>query len=221
LGLVVNNKAEFILQYNEHCEDNLKKEDVDWSQSRVIFVSPQFSKYQQKAMHFKDLAFELWEIKKYENKIISLNQLKSPETSESIDKVSQKSKIAQKVTKEVKVYTEEDHFKMGSEKTTELYQELKTTVLNLGNDIEIKPRKLYIGFKRGTNFMDVEMQKSKLKVFINLKSGELNDPQNKARDLTKPKIGHWGNGDYEVILSNSEEIPYLLTLVKQGYERNS
>ncbi len=37
------------------------------------------------------------------------NQLKSPETSESITKISPISRIVQKVSKEMRVYTEEDH----------------------------------------------------------------------------------------------------------------
>lgn len=46
LGLLLNNKAEFILEYNECKGQSLKRDDIDWSQSKVIFVSPQFTKYQ-------------------------------------------------------------------------------------------------------------------------------------------------------------------------------
>ena len=31
LSLMLNNKADFILEYNERMKDNLKREDVDWS----------------------------------------------------------------------------------------------------------------------------------------------------------------------------------------------
>jgi len=44
LGLLLCNKAEFILEYNERKSQSLKRDDVDWSQSKVIFVSPQFTK---------------------------------------------------------------------------------------------------------------------------------------------------------------------------------
>jgi RecB family endonuclease NucS len=40
LGLLLNNKAEFILEYNEHKGQSLKRDDVDWSVQKVIFVSP-------------------------------------------------------------------------------------------------------------------------------------------------------------------------------------
>jgi hypothetical protein len=109
LGLLLNNKAEFILTYNEYKNQSLKRDDVDWSQSKVIFVSPQFTKYQKQAINFRDLPIELWEISKFANGTILFNELKSPETSESITTISRSSEIVQKVSKEIKVYTEEDH----------------------------------------------------------------------------------------------------------------
>lgn len=216
---MLNNKADFILEYNERCGKNLKKEGIDWTQSRVIFISPLFTNYQQKAIHFKDLPIELWEVKKYENKIVLYNQLKSPDSNESINTVSQKSDIVKKVSREVKVYTEEDHISDISEKLDRVYQKLKESILNLGEDVGIVPRKDYIAFKRKSNFVDVEFQKSKIKVFINLKKGQLEDSKKLARDVSN--IGHWGNGDYEIHLLNLEQIDYLMNLIKQSYDKNS
>lgn len=38
LALMVNNKAEFILQYNESMRDNLKRTDVDWEQLKELLT---------------------------------------------------------------------------------------------------------------------------------------------------------------------------------------
>ena len=39
LNLMLNNKADFILEYNEAFSGQpLKREDIDWSQSRIIFI---------------------------------------------------------------------------------------------------------------------------------------------------------------------------------------
>lgn len=218
LALMLNNKADFILECNEICKKNLKKENIDWTQSRVIFISPAFTNYQQKAIHFKDLPIELWEIKKYDNKIVLYNQLKSPDSSESINTISQKNEVVKKVSREVKVYTEEYHTGDVSDDLNEVYQKLKENILNLGNDIEIVPRKDYIAFKRKSNFVDVEFQKSKIKIFINLTKGHLDDTKKVAKDVSN--IGHWGNGDYEIHLSNLDQITYLMTLIKQSYDKN-
>src|SRR3989339_1080691 len=88
LGLMLNNKADFILEYNEKMSSNLKRDDIDWSQSKVIFIANSFTTYQEKALNFKDLPIELWEVKKYDNLTILYNQLKSADSSESIKTVS-------------------------------------------------------------------------------------------------------------------------------------
>src|SRR5690606_29002999 len=55
LALMLNNKADFILEYNENSKESLKRNDVDWSQSRVVFISPHFTTYQREAINFKNL----------------------------------------------------------------------------------------------------------------------------------------------------------------------
>jgi len=105
LALLLNNKAEFILAYNERMDDVLKKDDVDWSQSKVIFVSPSFTNYQRQAINFRDLPIELWEVKRYTNGTILYNQVQSPEKSESINKISQRSEVVKTVSREVKTAT--------------------------------------------------------------------------------------------------------------------
>src|SRR5690606_32341252 len=67
LSLMLNNKADFILEYNENNKNTLRRDAVDWSQSRVIFISPSFTTYQKEAINFKDLPIELWEVKRYSN----------------------------------------------------------------------------------------------------------------------------------------------------------
>jgi predicted transport protein len=219
LGLLLNNKADFILEYNEQKGKSLKRDDVDWSQSKAIFVSPQFTKYQKQAINFRDLPIELWEVSKFENGTLLFNQLKSPETSESITKVTPGGGIVQEVSREIKVYTEEDHLSGLPNETVELYQSLKERVLALGDNIEVRPRKLYVGFAVGSNFVDIRPRKSGLKLWINLQKGELDDPQKMARDVSE--VGHWGNGDYQVIVQSSDGFDYLITLIRQSFAKHS
>lgn len=218
LSLMLNNKADFILEYNESTNTNLKRDDVDWSQSKVMFISPSFSKYQQQAINFRDLPIELWEVTKYQNDLIQYNRLKSPDTSESINKISKSSEIVEKVTEEVKVYTENDHLKSANEEILSLYEEFKNQILSLDDKIEVIPKKKYIAFKASSNFIDVLPQKEKIKFWLNIPKGELNDPYKLGRDVSE--IGHWGNGDYEFGINSSSDFINLMPLIKQSYERN-
>jgi len=113
------------------------------------------------------------------------------------------------------IYNEMTHFQNGSQNTQKLYNELKTKILAISDAIYIEPKKLYIAFKMDSNICDVEIQRSKLKITINLPKGKLNDPDKIAEDVSA--TGHWGNGDYRVILSDDEMLEYVINLIKQSY----
>ena len=76
LNLMLDNKAEFVLAYNEILKKSLHSKTVDWSQTRVIFVSQSFTENQRQATNFKDVGIELYEVKRYENNLISINPIK-------------------------------------------------------------------------------------------------------------------------------------------------
>lgn len=217
LSLMLNNKADFILEYNESRKNTLKKADVDWSQSKIIFVSPSFTNYQREAINFKDLPIELWEIKKFSNNIILYNQIKTSGSQESIKTISRKDETIKKVSEEIKVYTEEEHLEKADDEIRELYEQLKTAILGLDN-FEIQPKKLYLAFFVGKGIVYIHPQKNALKVWINLKKGELDDPKNLTRDVSN--VGHWANGDYELQMKNDENLEYILSLIKQSLKKN-
>jgi predicted transport protein len=218
LSLLLNNKSDFILEYNERMDKNLRRDDVDWSQSKVIFISPYYTDYQKNSVNFKDVPFELWEIKQFENNTFILNQHKV-ESNESISSTSKigEDSVVSSVTREVKLYSEDFHLSNSrvKDECISIYNKFKERVLNFGDDIEIRPRKEYLGFIRKTNFVDVEFQSRNIKIFINLKKGELEDPKNICRDVSN--IGHYGNGDYELKVDDKSDIDYVMFLVKQSY----
>ena len=42
----------------------------------------------------------------------------------------------------------------------------------------------------------------------------MDDPKGLMKDVSE--TGHWGNGDYETIVSNTENLEYIMSLVKQA-----
>ncbi len=217
LSLMLNNKADFILEYNENNKHTIKRDDIDWSQSRVLFISPFFTTYQIESINFRDLPISLWTIKKYSNQTVIYEQIQSSIAKESIKTIKVKNENINVVSKEIKVYTEEEHLSNVSAEIVELYEKIKSMILNIAQ-IEIKPKELYIAFTSGSNIVDVRIQKNSLKLWINLKRGELDDPKRIMRDVSG--IGHWGNGDYEIQIDDEENIDYILSLVKQSYRLN-
>ena len=211
---MLNNKADFILEYQEQTGNSMKRDDVDWSQSRVLFISPQFTPYQKQSIEFKDLPFELWEIKKYSNDTIILNQHKSS-SNESIKTIEAKDDRAEQVDKEIVVYNEEDHYTKATPEIKEMALTLRDRILELDN-VEISPVKHYIGFKLNKRIItDYEVKRNKIKLRINLKQGLLDDPKSIFRDVSN--IGHFGVGDYEAIVTPDSDLDYLMSMVKASY----
>lgn len=215
LSLMLENKADFIIEYNESLRQNLKREDVDWSQTRVAFVSTSFTENQIQATNFKDIAIELWEVKQYENDTIIINAIKKSSASESIKPLTKNKETLKTVTEEIKVYTERDHIGKATDTIDELYEKFKSAITNLADDIVIIPKKQYIAFNREKkNYCGITILKNSLKIFINLKTGELDDPKQLAKDVSK--IGHWGNGDYQIQVETDNDLEYIMSLIKQS-----
>jgi predicted transport protein len=61
-------------------------------------------------------------------------------------------------------------------------------------------------------------RKSDIQLFLNLKEGMLNDPRKMGRDISK--LGHHANGDYEIKLSDTKDIGYAMSLIRQSYDKN-
>jgi predicted transport protein len=217
LSLMLNNKADFILEYNENCSDTLKRDDVDWSQSKVIFISPSFTPYQREAINFKDLPIELWEIKRFNNDTVNIIKVQTAGAKESVKTISRQDETIETVSREIKVYTEQEHLENATDETKELYGTVKLAILNLDN-LEVKPKKKYVAFVASSNVVDVHIQRNGLKLWLNLPKGALDDPKNLTRDVSE--IGHWGNGDYEISLRTDEDIEYVMSLVKQSLKQN-
>lgn len=215
LKLLLERKADFVLKYNTKTNSNLTPEKIDWSQSRIVFVSPIYNKFQLNASDFKDIPVDLIKVTRYEEDIIDIEFIQK---NSNVSIKSVQLKESQKVVdKEIKVYTEEDHLSNLPEKTKQLYYELKNRILEL-DDIDVDVKKVYIAFKGIRNIVDVEFTQNKLRIEINMKKGTLDDPLNIARDITN--IGHWGNGDYRVEISNIDDIDSIIPLIKQSLKVN-
>lgn len=231
LSTMLNNKAEFILEYNEKMPSSIKKSDIDWSASRVIFISQSFNSYQKNGANFRDLPFELWEIKKFNGDLISLEQHRST-SRESIEKFAKNNQTIKKVSSEVAVHTEEDVIAKSNDSIKVVWSQLKERLTNLSsvefvanaNSGYIKFTKngkgvCYFNFKkqfikgeiiRGNIYPDGKKSK---KFFI------IDDPKNICREYNFTyKSGIEGHR-YIFDIKANINLDYLEMLIKQKYSQ--
>ena len=219
LATLLKNKAEFILLYNEKTSKSIRKEKVDWSQSRVIFIAPFYTTYQRKAIEFKDFPIELWEIKKYSNSTILFNQVQAPEKGESITKIGQSSEVVRSISREIVTYTEEYQLEKCDSRIKDVYKELKDLILSLSPEITMKVTKSYIAFVHKKNFVSIRTKRTWLLLHLALKKGELNDPKGVALGTPNPE-GHYDVTHYALRVNDKSDLGYVLTLIKQAFDKN-
>ena len=215
LSSALRYKEKLLVEYNEKLDKNLKREDVDWSQLRVVFVSTGYTVHQQNAINFKDLPIELWKVKLFENDTILYNQVLASKTSQTIKNISNNETI-KSVSKEIRVYNEEDHLKGKPETIVNLFNELEERIFNLGDDIEKRIRLKYISYSKNKAFVYTHPQASKIKLHLAVEINKLDDPKGMARDMRN--IGHHGGGYTQVLLEKPEDLNYIMNLIEQTYK---
>ena len=215
LNLMLDYKADFIVEYNESQSKQLKRQDVDWSQSRIIFVSPSFTDFQKQSTNFKDLGIELWEIKRYQGGIVSVNPLQKAKSAPSIKQVQKiESEQIQKIAKEIQQYDEEHHLGDKSDDIRELYERFRDSILNLSPNFELNIKKVYIAFQiNNKKLVYFSIRKNQIKIYLNRKYNEIDDPKGLVKDMTG--VDHHGSGDCEIVVIDTENLEYLLSLIKQ------
>ena len=114
-------------------------------------------------------------------------------------------------------YTLNDHPNLLTPAMRSLFEAFRNAVLALDPCVSEEFLKLYVAYKAETNFVDVVPQAKRLRLAINMRFADVNDPKGLCKDITD--IGRWGNGDVEVGLSKMEDLPYVMGLVRQSLDQ--
>jgi len=224
--LLQKHKADFVLLYNEITGKSLKLTDVEWDEIRVIFISPFFNKYQIRASNFQGLPIELYEIRKYEDNIITLNRI---ESKSELTVVSQ-SKIKSKEKKTVVIteYKEDDYLagrydtQIPTPEIKALYYKFKNTILSNFDKLESKQKKKYVGFyskEDGSAVCTLEVRKHKIMITYSTTKKGIIQISDFVRDVSK--IGHWGIGHFQSEIKNEEDVRKSLPLIQKVYEEKA
>lgn len=138
-----NKKGEVILHYNTMKNQSLGMKDIVLDKTRVIFIAPGFTKRQKDASKESEQNIELYEIKRYQNGIVTFNKLGGP------DQGGQGGSSRAGKRNGVKKFDEEDYLegKYGGSKiptaTRDLWVELRKTIDEYFTDIKYEQQKSF------------------------------------------------------------------------------
>lgn len=203
-----------------------EKIEVDWSEIRVICIAPNYKKYDLHAVQMMGASIELWQYKLYENSIISLEnvfQKSNSGNSRENQSLNEKNPVMVEAgkkaaeTRKNTTYTIEEHErKIKSPRLKELFNEIREFIVSLDNAIEETPKKYYIAYKTSQNFVCFETYQKKLVLFLKLQFAHVKRKAPNIRNVKR--IGHFGTGDLEITVANSEDLEIAKELIVKSLE---
>lgn len=215
--LLQEKKENFVLLYHKIKGKVLDTDkDVNWDETRVIFISPEFTEHQKRASQSVNLPIELYEISKYENGIVLLNKIEDKKD------LSSKSKLKSTSYIRLDEYSEDDYLEgkhdtqIPSEQTKKIYFKLKNLILDTFSDIEYKQKKKYAGFyskKDGSAICTVEVKKNTLNLCYSVTKKDIITVNSFVKDLTGK--GHWGIGNYMSEIKTEMDIEKSIPLIEK------
>ncbi len=208
LNLLLDHKADVLIAYNELKKQNKKLKDIAWDQSRIIFVSPSFTPYQRRALT-PDMPFELWQVKLYEEDLLSLTKVEPL--------VIQRTGGARKtlsgaVAREIKVYTLDGLLKKSSPVQQELIKILREKILGLDSEMIETVRKDSVSYKVKKTFVLLSptgKKRDRLTVYFH-EGRKLKDPQKLLK-------GRGSHGAF-IYAKEEDDIPTVMQFVKSAYD---
>jgi len=114
-------------------------------------------------------------------------------------------------------YSIDDHPNLVSGPMQKLFDAFRKEVIALDACVTEEFFKTCVAYKAETNFVDLVAQTKRLQLILNLSIEEVNDPKGVCEDVSA--VGHQGYGDVRLFLTSSEDLPYIMSLVRQSFEK--
>ncbi len=208
LDWLIDHTGDFQLLVQNKLGKNIK---VDFGSPRVLLIAQTFNKYDQYAINRMAENIELWGYSRYENNLFELKLIASSHAQKTVNAKKQISKV------KYDDYSLDHHLKNKSQHIQELFIALQKEIFALESDqsIEEKPRKDYIAYRTSKNFVELKIQSKDIKIWIDMKKENINDPKEIIRDVSS--VGHHGTGSSEIAFKSLDELDYVVSLIKQSY----
>ncbi len=180
---------------------------IDWSAPRLLCIAGDFTKYDEHAVQQIGRDISLIRYKRFGDDLLVLelvNATSAPPRS-----------VPGSLPTKAPVITP---VASGDQDLADRVEALTSFLTALGDDVQVKPLKLYTAFKRFRNFACVEVHPvaRKITVFVRLDPKAVNLRPGFTRDVSE--IGHYGTGDLEIVLTSAADFEEAKPLLMKSYE---
>jgi len=201
-------KVEFfeMLIMKKLAEEIRKNIDVDWKNPRVICIAESYSRFDIDTVEVIPIRIELFRYRYYEDGILSLEPL-------AVSEQKSKSETTTTIEKPVVDLTIDDLISKASDNIKEIFNELRTRIFELDENIIEKATTLYVAYRVSKNFAEIHIGKNQLK--IHLRPIEYEDPKAIVEKISESY--RW-TMDRRIYLKKKEELDYVFGLIEQSYK---
>ncbi|WP_020562314.1 DUF5655 domain-containing protein [Methylosarcina fibrata] len=197
--------------------------EVDWSDTRVICIAPNYKKYDLHAVQVMGANIELWKYRLFKNGSLYLEEVlqatKIPAIVQNIGKnpimVEAGKKAAQ--IRATATYTFDEHLEEKPNNIQALMHTIREFIVGIDPAIEEVPKKFYVAYKISQNIVCMEPQSRNIKLFLKLSPADVKSPPKSYRDVTK--IGHYGTGDSEFTIGTEDEFEKVKPYIELTYNK--
>jgi predicted transport protein len=218
LDWLLDHKAEFKLLVMEQLGKEAA-EHLEWSSPRLICIAGDFTKYDEYAVKQINRDIELMRYRKYGDDYLLFEMVTAVQATGTVPHENGGDTDQPKGTTKTKVMP--DILAGAPQEVQDRFEHLKEWIMNLGDEIQYKPLRYYLAFKRIKNFACAVISPQNKAILVYVKvppdSIELSRwPNDQLRDVRG--IGHHGVGDLEIKIRDDDELEHAKELILQSYE---
>lgn len=190
---------------------------IEWSGTRLLCIAADFTKYDGHAVAQINRSIELIRYKLFDSDLLLLELVNAVSVEEIVPVSTNNGSAHVKIEGK----THADQIASASPDLLDLFEQIKSFILAQGDDVQEKPLKLYMAFKRLRNFVCatvIPKQDPHVRLWLKLDPDSLKLEDGFSRDVRS--IGHWGTGDVEIVVRNPSDFEKARSLIERSYQEN-
>lgn len=188
-------------------KDLADKLRIDWANPRVICIAENYSKFDIDTVEVIPIRLELFKYRFYESGVFNLEQVNT------VEQTRIKEDVLTTDDKKISVISNIDNLLLkASPDIRELFEDFRSQVLQIDENIIEKATTYYVAYKVSKNFAEVLIGKQQIR--IHLRPVEYNDPLNIVEKI--PDSYNWAL-NRRVILKSADKLDYVVRLVEKSY----
>lgn len=215
LDWLMDHKGEFELLVMKKL-DKEAADAIDWSAPRLLCIASDFTKFDEYAIQQINRNIELIRYRRYGNELFLFELVNAKTAQVQSDANTGDNAVKHKGIPSYK--TASELLEQATPELRDRFESLKAFLTALGDDVQMKSLKFYFAFRRIKNFACIEVhpQSKRILIYVKVDPSSIQLEKGFTRDVRE--IGHYGTGELEITIQNSEDIERAKPLLLKSYE---